>query len=456
METRANYATIGVFTLAVIIACFAFVYWLARYDQSGVTKPLRILIPGSVTGLASGSQVLFNGIRIGAVTSLRINPDDPNQVEAMISVDPKQPIKADTKAAVAVQGLTGIASIELRGGSANLPSIFDQAEIPTLTAQGSGVQEILQSAQDLLQKANNTVDTLNSILSDAQPSVKTTLANVQKFTTALANNSDGIDSLLANVSKLSSQIGSLSDDVRGVLGRADGILAAVDPAKVSSTLTQIDRVASRLGESADTFPKIVANVDTLSQQMNDTVAEARRIMDAVDAQTVRSTIEDIATTSRNLASATVDADKIVGAAADTVKDARGFVAFLREQQPQVEQIVTSTNQMTSKLNTASDQLNSVLGGADRLVNDPNGQNFFREATQAAVSIRKVADSFAAHADTISTGFANFSDQGLRNINTLVSQLQRAATEFNRTLGALQNNPQALIFGNPSVREYNRK
>ncbi len=137
METRANYATIGVFTLAVIVACFAFVYWLARYDESGTRKPLRILIPGSVTGLANGSQVLFNGIRIGDVTTLRINPQDPNQVEAMVSVDPNQPIKADTKATVGVQGLTGIASIELRGGTATLPSIFDDTEIPTLVASGS-------------------------------------------------------------------------------------------------------------------------------------------------------------------------------------------------------------------------------------------------------------------------------------------------------------------------------
>jgi len=55
METRANYATIGLFTLAVVVACFAFVYWLARYDESGNRKALRILIPGSVTGLANGS-----------------------------------------------------------------------------------------------------------------------------------------------------------------------------------------------------------------------------------------------------------------------------------------------------------------------------------------------------------------------------------------------------------------
>ena len=74
METRANYATIGLFTLGVIVACFVFIYWLARYDESGIRKPLRILIPGSVAGLASGSQVLFNGIKVGEVNTLRIRP----------------------------------------------------------------------------------------------------------------------------------------------------------------------------------------------------------------------------------------------------------------------------------------------------------------------------------------------------------------------------------------------
>jgi len=194
METRANYATIGLFTLGVIIACFAFVYWLARYDESGTRRPMRILIPGAVTGLATGSQVLFNGIRIGDVTKLRINEQDPNEVEAMVSVDPTQPIKRDTKVSIGVQGLTGIASIEFIGGSPGEPNLFDEPGIPTLTAKAGGLQDLMATAQQVLDKVNSATTRINSILDTAEPSVNTSLKNVETFTDALAKNSAGVDS----------------------------------------------------------------------------------------------------------------------------------------------------------------------------------------------------------------------------------------------------------------------
>lgn len=456
METRANYATIGLFTLAVVVACFAFVYWLARYDESGNRKALRILIPGSVTGLATGSQVLFNGIRIGDVTSLRINPENPNQVEAMVSVDPNQPIKSDTRVTIGVQGLTGIASIEFRGGTATLPSIFDEDEIPTLTAQGSGLTEILQSAQDLLTKANSTVDQLNTVIGDAQPALKQTLANVEKFTGALADNSDGVDDFLKNVSALSQQVGELSGSLQGLVGKADGILSAVDPAKVAATIEQVDRVTEKLSASADNFPRIISNVETISQQLEQTLASAQRIVDAVQVEAVKSTIQDIATVARRVQMATIDVNKIAADAGATVSDAREFVAFVKEQQPEVDRIVADTGQLMDRLNQASARIDTILGGAEELVKDPNGKNFFREAAAAAASIRKVADAFAGQADAISANIANFTGSGLRNIDQLVNQLQRTTTQFNRTLNSVQNNPQGFVFGNPTVRDYNRK
>lgn len=456
METRANYAIIGLFTLAVIVGCFAFVYWLSRYDESIIQRPIRILIPGSASGLAGGSQVLFNGIRIGSVSTLRINPDNPNQVEAMVMVDSNQPIKSDTKVTIGVQGLTGIASIEFRGGTASLPSIFEEQEIPTLNAQGSGLSDIIESAQDLLKKANVTVDRVNSVLETAEPSVKITLGNVEKFTGALADNSDGINDFLANVSALSKQIGDLSGNLQGLVGKADNILAAVDPSKVADAINNIDKVVEKLSTAADSFPQIVDNVRKVSDQLGQTLDSARKIVEAVQVEAVKSTIQDIATVARRVQTATVDVNKIVADAGATVSDARDFVGFVKQQQPQVDQIVANTDQLMDRLNQASARLDSILGGAEDLVKDPNGKNFFREAAAAAASIRKVADAFASRSDEISKNIADFTGQGLRNVDQLVNQLQRTTTQFNRTLNSVQSNPQGFVFGNPTVKDYNRK
>jgi phospholipid/cholesterol/gamma-HCH transport system substrate-binding protein len=456
METRANYATIGLFTIGVIVACFVFVYWLARYDESGIRKPMRILIPGSVTGLAPGSQVLFNGIRVGEVRTLRINPEDPNEVEAMVGVDPSQPIKADTKASLGIQGLTGIAFIELKGGSGKLPNLLDQPGIPTLQAQGSGLQDLIASAQELVTKVNTAVDRVNGFIDTAEPSLTTSIKNVQTFTDALAENSAGVKEFMNNFGDLSTKLGSLSESLSGAVAKADKIISAVDPSIVADTIDNIGKVTKRLSESSDAFPEIIANVRQISEQLEQTLDGAQKIIAAIQVEAVKSTISDIATVARRVQTATVDVNKIVADAGKTVADAREFVGNVKSKQADIDLIIDNTRDMVQKLNAASTRIDGILGKVQDLVTDPNGKNFFAEATAAAASIRKVAEAFQGRAGQIADNLANFTGQGLRNVDGLVDQLRRATTQFDRTLNSIQSNPQRFIFGNPSVQDYNRK
>ena len=75
METRARYALIGLFMFAVILASFGFVYWLENKGGFGERKTYLIQFESSVSGLLVGSAVLFNGIRVGDVTNVALNPD---------------------------------------------------------------------------------------------------------------------------------------------------------------------------------------------------------------------------------------------------------------------------------------------------------------------------------------------------------------------------------------------
>ena len=127
METKANYAIVGFFTVAVVAAAFLFVFWMSQYGRSGPMADLIVRIPGSANGLSVGSPVRFNGIQIGSVKSLAIDATDPNYSVAFTQVNQDAPIYESTKAILEIQGLTGAAYIELSGGKPGGVNLLEEA-----------------------------------------------------------------------------------------------------------------------------------------------------------------------------------------------------------------------------------------------------------------------------------------------------------------------------------------
>ncbi len=118
METKASYIVTGAFTLTVIAGVFGFLYWVQNGAGGGSERSTyRVVFAGSVSGLRPGAAVLFDGMRVGEVTKLALDPHDPRRVEALIALDRATPVRADTKVALAFQGLTGLADVSLAGGA---------------------------------------------------------------------------------------------------------------------------------------------------------------------------------------------------------------------------------------------------------------------------------------------------------------------------------------------------
>jgi phospholipid/cholesterol/gamma-HCH transport system substrate-binding protein len=192
METRARYALIGLFMLAVIIASFAFVYWLENKGGFGERTAYQVRFGGSVSGLLVGSSVLFNGIRVGEVTGLGLDPQHPEQVVATIAVDPGTPIRSDTQVGIETQGLTGGAAVTLRGGSATTDIVPAQA---VLTASPQAGQDWTQAARDAFQQVDD-------VLAENSEALHSAITNIDTFADALARNSDKVDGILAGLERM--------------------------------------------------------------------------------------------------------------------------------------------------------------------------------------------------------------------------------------------------------------
>ncbi len=203
MEIRARYTLMGAFTLAVIFAIFAFIYWLHNGGSLGERRDVRIIFGNSVSGLLPGSQVFFNGIRVGEVAHLNLKADNPGQLEAIATIDPKTPLRADTKVGLDFQGLTGVAVITLAGGTADGAPLFAQnGQTPVLTAAPDAGQSLTSAAQDALARLRN-------ILEDSSEPLHATLENVKTFSDALARNADRVDGVMAGLERMTGGAGKL-------------------------------------------------------------------------------------------------------------------------------------------------------------------------------------------------------------------------------------------------------
>src|SRR5262249_60529833 len=106
--------------------------------DGGERAVYRVVFDGAVAGLRTGGWVLFNGIKVGEVSDLKLNPENPRQVVATIVVDKAVPMRADTRVGLDFQGLTGIASISVKGGSAGAaPLASERGQPATLVADAT-------------------------------------------------------------------------------------------------------------------------------------------------------------------------------------------------------------------------------------------------------------------------------------------------------------------------------
>ncbi len=190
METRAPFIVVGAFVLAAIVAVLGFVYWLNNTGGIGKRETYQVVFNGPVPGLLVGAPVLFNGIRVGEVTSLEFVPDRPRDVHATIAVLEYTPVRADTKVGLDFQGLTGVPVVALEGGERiDAPRV----QGPLIAEKGAG-QSMTQAARDALRKVDTVLSENSATLHDA-------IGNIGTFADGLARNTPRLDNIIAGLDR---------------------------------------------------------------------------------------------------------------------------------------------------------------------------------------------------------------------------------------------------------------
>ncbi len=201
MERHANYALVGIVTLGLFIGLVAFVVWLAGFQFNKHYDIYDVSFVGPVRGISEGGEVHFNGIKVGEVTKLSLDPNDPNRVVARARLSAGVPIRTDSYAILEPQGITGVNYIQITGGSPGRPllkSVTPRGIIPVIRSQKSALTDLLEGGGTVLQRAVESLERVNKMLSDENiASLTATLHDVR----ALADEARERRSILADAQK---------------------------------------------------------------------------------------------------------------------------------------------------------------------------------------------------------------------------------------------------------------
>lgn len=378
METRAHNALIGLFTLAVVAAALGFVVWFARISESQTVKRYEVDFPGSVSGLSVGSSVTFNGIRVGQVETLDINPKDPSGVVAMISVKQTTPVHTDTSARLEFASITANGNVQLIGGKLGAPDLLPAPgqEVAIIKAQRSELQNLFDSARDTVNQASSTMDHINTLISQNQDSISQTIQNVQTFTKALADNSGDVGQFLHNAGVAATSIAHLADNLNGMSGDIQKLIQAVSPDKIDHIVSNVSAMSDQFASFSKAFDsaKAQAAIDNISS-FTKTLADVREPLQvfATNASSLTAQLNtmapklDAGLDNINKITAAVDSQK-VGQVVDNVTN---FTAALGQNADELTGFIKDAHKvssdltgMTSKVATALDSFNKVAAAID--------------------------------------------------------------------------------------------
>ena len=249
-----NYAVVGAFVLVLGAVLVAGILWLASGGSFQKKYDLYLAIEDeSVAGLNLNAPVKYNGVDVGKVQQIHLDPGNPERVILLFAIERGTPIKEDTLAVLKTQGLTGITYVELSGGTKGSPPLRAIAGskypvIRTKPSLGARLENVLTT---VLAKLDSTSNNINAILSDEnQAAFKSALADIATVAHTLAARKDTLDAGMAN--------------------------AARTFENTSRATAQLGPVIDRIGRSAEAIEKMGNEVGGAGKTVNSIGADVKR------------------------------------------------------------------------------------------------------------------------------------------------------------------------------------
>jgi len=258
MANRFNYAMVGLFVLVFGAAWLAISLWLTLGDYRTQYTTYRVYIDESVSGLYRDAPVKYRGVDVGKVTGIDLNPAVPDQVQLTLELVSTTPIHEDTIAELAVQGLTGIAFLELKGGTLESPMLTakEGQQYPVILSAPSFFARLDMTGSELMANFNALANNLARLLDeDGRRSLKEILANINTITAAIARKDGELEQSIDSTARMLENSADASEKLTPLLDQISGTAKSIEvmSAQIAMAGSSLNRYIDRSGSGVQQF-----------------------------------------------------------------------------------------------------------------------------------------------------------------------------------------------------------
>jgi phospholipid/cholesterol/gamma-HCH transport system substrate-binding protein len=286
MDDKVNHTLVGAFVLLLGAALMAGILWLAAgLNGRQSMDAYQGVIQESGAGLSIDSPVKYLGVDVGRVDRIEIDPANTQQVRLHFMVVQGTPIKRDSVAVLKTQGLTGMAYVELNGGSESSPPLRAGADgvAPTIPFKPSLAARLENVLSTVLGNVDRVSDNLNAVLDDDnRAALKSALADVAGLARSLAGRRAVLEAGLNDASRAAARTARAAERLEPTLERiatsAQAVEKMADAAQSASVRAGDAADAATLGVrqlGSQTLPDLAR----LMAELNQLAASMRQLSD---------------------------------------------------------------------------------------------------------------------------------------------------------------------------------
>ena len=273
-------------SLAMALFIF-FVIWLTGRTGNEELARYSLMFDKDVSGLSIGGPVKFMGMSVGSVVHMNLVEDDEVtrdettgkeskriNIKVDIEVLASTPVDNGTFASLALQGITGVAVVNLEtkpGKHIELKTLPGQ-DYPVIPVRIVGFSALMSSAPEIADKLNKLLTQAGKILGDEnQLAIAGTLENIENLTASLAAERE-------TIAAIPGTINNTMTDIQAAVRQLQDMISQIRP-DISSTMENVNQSSQNLASLTGRLDTMLSNhEDDLDQFIEEGLGEVPALM----------------------------------------------------------------------------------------------------------------------------------------------------------------------------------